>query len=91
VTTVESRFIRKHVVPRGDLFMPNDDAAATEEGAPTVELGARRKTILHFPDGSMEIYEDDWATNGPERPFGGRGYWTGETYFWPRGVEIREI
>jgi len=78
-------------VPRDDLFMPNDEAAANEDGAPTIELGARRMTILHFPDGSMEIYGDDWATNGTECPCGGRGYWTGEMYFWPRGVEIRQV
>ena len=42
-------------VPRDDLFMPNDEAAANEEVAPTIELRPRRMAILHFPDGSMEI------------------------------------
>ena len=78
---VESRYIRKHVVPWTDLFLPDDPSAQADDGAPTFELGAWRMSIMHFSDGQMEICEEDWATESAANPYAERGIWTGETYF----------
>ena len=94
--TVEKKFARIHEVPRQFLCFGQELVQARDDdGGPGLEvvLSKRRITAVHFLDGGFELHDSNdyeqegGATTFTEPETGELRYWTGQSLFWPEGVE----